>query len=55
MEEKPFELISIDYTERQDRIRSFVKAVDVDFPVLLDTDGKISAQWNVVVFPSTFH
>ncbi len=54
MEGKPFELISIDYAEQQDTIRSFMKAVDVDFPVLLDTDGKVSAQWNVVVFPSTF-
>jgi peroxiredoxin len=31
-----------------------MKEVNVDFPVLLDTDGKVSAEWNVVVFPSTF-
>ncbi len=54
MKGKPFELISIDYAEQRDNIREFMKAVDVDFPVLLDTDGKVSALWNVVVFPSTF-
>lgn len=54
MKGKPFELISIDYAEQRENIRAFMKGVDVDFPVLLDTDGKVSALWNVVVFPSTF-
>lgn len=31
-----------------------MQEVDVDFPVLLDSDGKVSAKWNVLVFPSTF-
>jgi len=26
----------------------------VDFPVLLDTEGRIAARWQVVAFPSTF-
>ena len=54
MKSAPFELISVDYAEDEEAIRAFMKEVDVDFPVLLDTDGKVSAQWNVVVFPSTF-
>ena len=54
MHGKPFQLISVDYAEAQETIRVFMKEVDVDFPVLLDTDGAVSAQWNVVVFPSTF-
>jgi peroxiredoxin len=54
MKDTPFELISVDYAEDEKTIRAFLKEVDVDFPVLLDTDGKVSAQWNVVVFPSTF-
>ena len=28
--------------------------VAVDFPVLVDPDGKLSGQWKVVTFPSTF-
>ena len=54
MQGKPFQLISVDYAEAQETIRVFMEEVDVDFPVLLDTDGNVSAQWNVVVFPSTF-
>lgn len=54
MKGKPFELISVDYAENQETIQAFMKEVDVDFPVLLDVDGKVSAQWNVLVFPSTF-
>lgn len=54
MEGRPFELISVDYAEERDRILEFLADVDVDFPVLLDTDGTVSAKWNVLVFPSTF-
>ena len=54
MKDSPFELISVDYAESKETISAFMKEVDVNFPVLLDTDGKVSALWNVVVFPSTF-
>ena len=54
MKGMPFELISVDYAESKEVISAFMNDVDVDFPVLLDMDGKVSAQWNVVVFPSTF-
>jgi thiol-disulfide isomerase/thioredoxin len=50
----PFELISVDYAEDKSVILKFMQEVDVDFPVLLDSSGSVSAQWNVVVFPSTF-
>jgi len=54
MKGRPFELISIDYAEDKSVILKFMQEVDVDFPVLLDSDGKVSAQWKVLVFPSTF-
>ena len=54
MEGKPFELISVDYAEDKQAVQAFMNEVDVHFPVLLDTDGKVSALWKVVVFPSTF-
>jgi peroxiredoxin len=54
MEGRTFELISVDYAEERDRILEFLADVDVDFPVLLDKEGKVSADWNVLVFPSTF-
>ena len=52
--ERPFELISINYAEDPQQIGDFLRRVKVDFPVLLDEDGSYSAQWKVLVFPSTF-
>lgn len=54
MQGKPFQLISINYAESGERIKLFMKNVAVDFPVLLDPEGKIAADWKVVAFPSTF-
>ncbi len=54
MQGKPFELISIDYAEDTQRVKKFLQKVDVDFPVLLDSDGKVAANWGALVFPSTF-
>jgi thiol-disulfide isomerase/thioredoxin len=51
---EPFELISVNYAEDSTRVRRFLREVKVDFPVLLDSDGRFSAQWKVLVFPSTF-
>lgn len=54
MQDKPFELISINYAETPQQIRQFLDMVKVDFPVLLDKDGSYSAKWNVLVYPATF-
>ncbi|MDT8404933.1 TlpA disulfide reductase family protein [Sulfuriflexus sp.] len=54
MQGKDFELVSIDYTEDKQDIEKFLQRVNVDFPVLLDSDGKVAASWGVLVFPSTF-
>ncbi|UCE88251.1 MAG: TlpA family protein disulfide reductase [Pseudomonadota bacterium] len=50
----PFELISVNYAQRPDEVAKFSEKVNVDFPVLLDSDGRVSAQWGVIAFPSTF-
>ena len=54
MEGTPFELISVNYAESAEEIQEFMKTVNVDFPVLMDSDGQVAANWRVVVFPSTF-
>lgn len=54
MRGKPFELISVNYAETKQVVKDFLKRVNVDFPVLLDEDGKVAASWNVLVYPSTF-
>lgn len=48
------ELISINYAESAQQIKTFMKKVAVDFPVLIDPEGKLAGQWKVVAFPSTF-
>lgn len=54
MRGKPFELVSINYAESSETVASFLKQVRVDFPVLLDSDGSVTTQWNVIAYPSTF-
>ena len=54
MENKPFELISVNYAETADTVRNFMDMVKVDFPVLLDESGRISSSWNVLVYPATY-
>ena len=54
MKDENFELISVNYGEDKQTVQDFMQKVHVDFPVLLDPDGKQSAKWNVLVFPSTF-
>ena len=54
MQGRPFELISVNYAEDKLRISEFLQKVKVDFPVLLDKDGQVAAQWNVLAFPATF-
>jgi peroxiredoxin len=54
MQDKAFRLISINYAESATDIHDFMKMVQVDFPVLLDSDGHVAGQWNVFAFPSTF-
>jgi len=54
MKDQPFELISVNYADSPKMIRDFLKKVHVDFPVLVDPDGKTAQRWKVFGFPSTF-
>lgn len=54
MKNKQFQLISINYAESPKQIRDFMQQVKVDFPVLVDPEGKMAKQWRVIAFPSTF-
>ena len=54
MKGKPFELISVNYAEDEAVVKQFLKQVNVDFPVLLDQTGRVSSEWHVLVYPSTF-
>jgi thiol-disulfide isomerase/thioredoxin len=54
MHDKPFQLISISYAETPDAIKKFMQMIKVDFPVLVDKQGREAAKWKVISFPSTF-
>lgn len=54
MNQKYFELISINYAEDQHTINDFLKKVKVHYPVLLDKNGEFAKEWNVLAYPSTF-
>jgi len=49
-----FDIVSIDYRETIEEISAFTKRIPVDFPILMDFDGKTSLKWNVFSFPSSF-
>jgi peroxiredoxin len=54
MKGQPFELISVNYADSPKKILEFMQKVSVEFPVLVDPNGKTAQQWNVIGFPSTF-
>lgn len=54
MQDQPFELISINYADSPEKVLEFMHRVSVQFPVLIDPNGKVAHQWDVIGFPSTF-
>ncbi|TVP87611.1 MAG: TlpA family protein disulfide reductase [Thioalkalivibrio sp.] len=52
--EDEFAIVSINFKEDADHILAFMDEVQVDFPVLMDLDGSIAAEWSVFAFPSSF-
>jgi len=52
--EKEFAIVSINFREDPQHIRDFMRRVEVDFPVLMDHDGRVSREWGVFAFPSSF-
>lgn len=49
-----FAIVSVNYQESARHITDFMEEVRVDFPVLMDRDGKVAARWRVFAFPSSF-
>jgi thiol-disulfide isomerase/thioredoxin len=52
--DKALEIVSIDFRETPEEMTSFLQQTPVDFPVLLDIDGRTSLAWGVFSFPSSF-
>lgn len=49
-----FEIVSVNFKETPATIEAFLKQVQVDFPVLIDLDGRVSARYEIFSFPSSF-
>ncbi|WP_018867823.1 MULTISPECIES: TlpA disulfide reductase family protein [unclassified Thioalkalivibrio] len=49
-----FAIVSVNYQESAEHISAFMDEVQVDFPVLMDFDGRVAADWRVFAFPSSF-
>lgn len=58
LDQNKFAMVSVSYRDSQKTLDEFVKCllkeVQVDFPILMDIDGEVSAQWKVFAFPSSF-
>ena len=52
--DREFSVVSIDFRESERIIRDFVRKVPVNFPILLDQDGRVAMDWKVFGFPSSF-
>jgi thiol-disulfide isomerase/thioredoxin len=51
---KPFVILAVNMGETDKEVRDFLKKINVDFTILMDSDGKALADWKVFVAPSTF-
>ncbi len=49
-----FQIVSVNFREGAEQIREFMRRVAVEFPVLVDEDGRASGDWRVFAFPSSF-
>ena len=54
LEGRRFVVLAVNLAEPEARIRKFLEAVPVGFPVLLDRDAKVSKAWQARVLPATF-
>ncbi|WP_051678469.1 TlpA family protein disulfide reductase [Thiomicrospira pelophila] len=48
------QILSVDFQQSAEEIAKFSERVPVDYPIVLDQDGRISKDWGVFSFPTTF-
>jgi thiol-disulfide isomerase/thioredoxin len=52
--EQPFVILPVNVGEQKFRVWKFIKLINFDLPVLLDTDSKTFAVWDASVLPTSF-
>jgi len=48
-----FTLLGVNVEEEPDRARAMLKDIPVNFPILFDSQNKVSQQYNLIAMPST--
>lgn len=51
---KPFVILGVNAGDNADTIRAFLKKIPVNFPILLDEEGKTVKPWQAFVFPTSY-
>jgi len=51
---KPFTLVGVNVGESPEEIRAFLKQVPVNFPIVLDDEGRNLKAWQVFAFPTSY-
>jgi peroxiredoxin len=54
MQGKPFKIVTVNMAESKHEVANFIQQVQVDFPVLLDSDGSTVGKWKVFAAPANF-
>jgi peroxiredoxin len=47
-------VMALSIQENEKKVTKFMDSFDVDFPVFLDSDGKVAAQYEVTGIPTTY-
>ncbi|MDQ1363552.1 MAG: hypothetical protein QG652_1413 [Pseudomonadota bacterium] len=50
----PFRILAVNMGETDEEVKTFVKEVKPDFPILMDPDGHSITDWKVFAAPSNF-
>ena len=51
---RPFEILTVNVGEKKYKVRKFTKLINLDLPVLLDTDSNTYNKWGVKTLPTSF-
>ena len=52
--DRPFEILTVNVGEQRYRVWKFAKLINLDLPVLLDTDSKTFTAWEASVLPTSY-
>lgn len=52
--DKPFAILAVNMGETEQEVKDFIAKMNVDFTILMDSDGQALSNWKVFVAPSTF-